>query len=159
MCSGLSPAPEPSHRVTVQLQPHRAPVSEEEIQEMFEYAAEDVTDISDHWDETMEVVKKTEEVFPLYKPSEEDLLEIRATQPTMTLASLVHQSPGLQRLVDLGVMLHRWDTMGKLDLAAKLDFERDVAPLVQFLMDVGVGLESVGQYLLEDHEGISSHSF
>ena len=55
----------------------------------------------------MEVVRRTEEVFPLYRPGEEDFLEIRATQPTMTLASLVHQSPGLQRLVDLGVMLHR----------------------------------------------------
>ena len=46
-------------------------------------------------------------MFPLYRPGEEDLLEIRATQPTMTLASLVHQSPGLQRLVHLGVMIHR----------------------------------------------------
>ena len=113
---------------------------------MFEYALENVADISEHWDETMAVVRQTEQVFPLYKPSEEDLLQIRASQPTMTLASLIPQSPGLQRLVDLGVMLHRWDAMGKLPLAAKLDFERDVVPLVQFFMDIGVSLDSIGQY-------------
>jgi len=114
---------------------------------MFEYAADNVPDISDHWDETMAVVRQTEQVFPLYKPSEEDLVQIRASQPTMTLASLIPQSPGLQRLVDLGVMLHRWDSMGKLPLAAKLDFERDVVPLVQFFNDIGVSLDSIGRIL------------
>ena len=146
MCAAPS-LPEMPQRVTVQLQPQRAPVTETEIQEMFEYAAEDVGDISEHWDEAMEVVRRTEEVFPLYKPSEEDLQEVRASQPTLTLASLVHQAPDLQRLVDLGVMLHRWDTMGKLDLAAKIDFERDVAPLVNFLLDIGVNIDSVGRIL------------
>ena len=145
MCSVVSPASE-EPRVRVQLQPHRAPVSEAEIEEMFEFAAEEVADISDHWDETMAVVKKTEEVFPLYKPCEEDFHEIRASQPTMSLASLIPQAPGLQRLVDLGVALHRWDAMGKLDLATKIDFERDVVPLVQFFMDIGVSLDSIGQY-------------
>ena len=72
MCAAPS-LPEMPQRVTVQLQPQRAPVTETEIQEMFEYAAEDVGDISEHWDEAMEVVRRTEEVFPLYKPSEEDL--------------------------------------------------------------------------------------
>ena len=147
MCSVINPAPGPQQRVTVQLQTPRSEVSEAEIQEMFEYAAEDVADISDNWDETMEVVRKTEQVFPLSKPSEEDLLQIRASQPTMTLASLIPQSPGLQRLVDLGVMLHRWDSMGKLPLAAKIDFERDVVPLVQFYMDIGVSLDSMGRIL------------
>ena len=92
MCSVINPALGPQQRVTVQLQPPRSEVSEAEIQEMFEYAAEDVADISDNWDETMEVVRKTEQVFPLSKPSEEDLLQIRASQPTMTLTSL--WSPG-----------------------------------------------------------------
>ena len=72
MCAAPS-LPEMPQRVTVQLQPQRAPVTETEIQEMFEYAAEDVGDISEHWDEAMEFVRRTEEVFPLFKPSEEDL--------------------------------------------------------------------------------------
>ena len=38
--------------------------------------------------------------------------------------------------------------MGKINLAAKIDFERDVAPLVTFLMDIGVSLDNIGQYVL-----------
>ena len=37
--------------------------------------------------------------------------------------------------------------MGKIDLAAKIDFERDVAPLVTFLMDIGVSLDNIGRIL------------
>ena len=58
MCSVISPVSEEPHqrmRVQLQPQPHRALVSEAELEEMFEFAAEDVEDISDHWDETMEV--------------------------------------------------------------------------------------------------------
>ena len=34
-------------------------------------------------------------------------------------------------MVDLGVALHMWDSRGHLGLAVKLDFDRDVAPLVR----------------------------
>ena len=68
-------------------------------------------------------------------------------QPTGTLASLVNQAPCLQSLVDLGVQLHVWDRRGKLDLGAKLDFGRDVAPLITFLTDIGVDITAVGKVL------------
>ena len=72
---------------------------------------------------------------------------IFSLQPTGTLASLVNQAPCLQSLVDLGVQLHVWDRRGQLDLVAKLDFGRDVAPLVTFLTDIGVDIAAVGKVL------------
>ena len=90
-------------------------VSENDIEEMFEFSAREVGDLSDHWEEAMNVVEKTEKIFPIPKLSEEDLLKIRATQPTCTLASLVNQSETLQTLVDLGVQLYVWDKKGKIN--------------------------------------------
>jgi len=121
-------------------------VTESDIEAMFDYSV-DKDIISDHWDDAMEVIRKSEEVFPTYKPTEEDLLSIKATIPTMTLVSLVNESRTLQSLVDLGVELHYWDSIGELGLAAKLDFERDVAPVVRFLADVGVEHDDIGKVL------------
>ena len=120
-------------------------VTESDIEAMFDYSLENVESLSDHWDEAMEIIKKSEEVFPPHKPTEEELLNIRATQPTATLASLVNESETLQRLVDLGVELHRWDRNGHLGLAAKLEFMRDVAPTVEFLSDLGLKLSDIGK--------------
>jgi len=121
-------------------------VTERDIEAMFDYSV-DSDIISDHWDDAMEVIKKSEEVFPLDKPSEDDLLKIRASRPTMTLGSLVNESKTLQNLVDLGVSLHEWDTKGHLGLAVKLDFVRDVAPVVRFLADLGVEHDDIGRIL------------
>jgi len=121
-------------------------VTESDIEAMFDYSV-DKDIISDHWDDTMEVIRKSEEVFPTYKPTENDLMSIKATIPTMTLVSLVNESKTLQSLVDLGVQLHNWDSIGELGLAAKLDFERDVAPVVRFLADVGVKHEDICEIL------------
>merc|ERR1719445_701013 len=97
----------------------------------------------------MSVVKKTEKMFPVPRKTEEDLLKIRAAQPTCTLASLVNQSETLQTLVDLGVQLHVWDKGGCLDLAAKLDFNRDIAPIIDFLTDIGVTIDNIGRILTQ----------
>jgi len=124
-------------------------VSENDIEEMFEFSAREVGDLSDHWEEAMNVVEKTEQMFPIPKISEEDLLKIRATQPTCTLASLVNQSETLQTLVDLGVQLYVWDKKGCLDLAAKLDFNRDIAPIIDFLTEIGVTIDNIGRILTQ----------
>ena len=81
------------------------------------------------------------------RPSEEDLMAIRAARPTQTLAALVQESSTLKRLVDLGVPLHLWDTNNQLGLAVKLDFDRDVAPVIRFLADVGVDPDMIGDIL------------
>ena len=131
-------------RFEVKLTSEKPLVSERDIEAMFDYSVDNVEKISDHWDEAMEVVKKSEEWFPAYRPTERDLEKIRAARPTSTLASLVNDSETLQRLVDLGVELHHWDSRGQLGLAAKLDFMRDVAPTVQFLSDLGLHGADIG---------------
>jgi len=97
-----------------------------------------------HWDEAMTVIEKSEEVFPPEIPRRE---EVRATRPTMTLAALVNESRTLQNLVDLGVSLHEWEKRGHLGLAVKLDFDRDVAPVVRFLADLGIPHDLIGNVL------------
>jgi len=102
------------------------------------------------WDKAMDVIRASEEAFPVDRPTEEDLLSIRAAFPTTSLASLVNSSPTLQSLVDLGVRLHQWEARGHMDLAVKLDFVRDVAPVVRFLADVGVPHNLIGHVLSEN---------
>jgi len=126
-------------------------VSESDIEAMFEYSVQK-SKISDNWPDAMDVITKAEEVFPLDKPTKEQLLNIRASRPTMTLASLVPQSKTLQNLVDLGVALHKWDEKGKLPMAAKLDFDRDVAPLVRLLADITVSPDVISHMLTRNPE-------
>jgi len=121
-------------------------VTENDIEAMFDYSV-DKEIVADNWDDAMNVIKKSEDVFPPHRPTENELLSIRASRPTMTLASLVNESQTLQSLVDLGVSLHKWDKYGHLGLAAKLDFDRDVAPTIRFLADVGVSPDQIGNIL------------
>ena len=133
-------------RFEVKLNSDKYSVSETDIEAMFDYSLEEVENLSDHWDDAMEIIKRSEQVFPPQRPTEEELVRIRATQPTATLASLVNDSETLQRLVDLGVELHMWDKRGHLGLAAKLDFIRDVAPTVEFLSDLGLRPSDIGEW-------------
>jgi len=121
-------------------------LDETDVEKMFQYSVNTVK-LEDHWDEAMELIRRSEDILPPYRPTEEDLLKIRATKPTMTLASLVLESETLQRLVDLGVALHEWDSKGHLGLAVKLDFDRDVAHIVRFLADMGVPHNRIGEVL------------
>jgi len=123
-----------------------ADIDETDLEAMFEYSAASVH-LEDHWTEAMEVIRRSEELLPQHRPTEEDLMKIRATKPTMTLAALVPESLTLQKLVDLGVALHIWDRFGHLGLAVKLDFDRDVAHVVRFLADVGVPHDRIGEVL------------
>ena len=144
-CSAISQ--EESEKFKVILSSNKFKVSEDDIEDMFDYSASNVDDLSQHWDDAMKVVEKTEEIFPLQKQREEDFLKIRATQPTCTLASLVNESETLKSLVDLGVHLHQWDAHGHVDLIAKIDFKRDVVPLIHFLTDIGVDISVIGKIL------------
>lgn len=94
------------------------------------------------WGKAMNVIKYTEEAFPLKKPTIEELENVRASRPTVSLASLVNESDTLKKMVDLGVELWRMDR--DIDLVTKLDFERDVAPMVRFLADIGVPHDLIG---------------
>jgi len=103
--------------------------------------------LEDPWGEAMASIIEVEKLEAYPKLSEEDLMLVRAARPTQTLAALVQESSTLKRLVDLGVPLHLWDTNNQLGLAVKLDFDRDVAPVVRFLADVGVDPDMIGDIL------------
>jgi len=121
--------------------------SESTLNQIFEKAAEYSPKDGVDWDISMEVIKRTENILPSHKPTKEELEDIRASRPTVSLASLVNESETLQKLVDLGVKLSYWDNSDKLGLAVKLDFDRDVAPVVRFLADFGVPHDKIGNVL------------
>jgi len=103
--------------------------------------------VEHHWGEAMDSIIQAEQLLDQPRPSEEDLMSVRAAYPTQSLAALVQESSTLKRLVDLGVPLHLWDSNNQLGLAVKLDFDRDVAPVVRFLADIGIAPDMIGDIL------------
>ena len=71
--------------------------------------------------------------------------DIPINTPTFNIAKIISDCPSLQRLVDLGVDLSRWeenDTNGdNMEIALRLNFESEVKPRIQWLMDHGIDLE------------------
>lgn len=114
---------------------------DEALEEIFAHKVEH------HWGEAMDSIIQAEQLLDQPRPSEEDLMSVRAAYPTQSLAALVQESSTLKRLVDLGVPLHLWDNNNQLGLAVKLDFDRDVAPVVRFLADVGIAPDMIGDIL------------
>jgi len=122
--------------------------SEPILQQIFEKAAADNNkEELINWDSSMQVIRKTEEVLPEHKPTEEELISVRATRPTATLASLINNSPTLQKLVDLNIKLDKWEKNGYAEMALKLDFEEDVLPKVDFLLQLGIHSDEIGKVL------------
>lgn len=71
-----------------------------------------------------------------------------ALQPTFNLAAYVNESYSLQQLVKLGVELYKFDDDPEvMKTILKLDFERDMKPYIQFLLDCGVPVEELGMFL------------
>jgi len=117
------------------------------LEKVFEKAAEETSQNEIDWNAGMDIIQRTEQVLPPHKPTEEDLLKIRASRPTTTIASIINESETLKRLVDLGVNLYEWEAKGNLGLAVKLDFTRDVVPLITLLSDLGVPHDEIGSVL------------
>lgn len=97
-----------------------------------------------NWESSMQVIRKTEKVFPEPKPTEEELLSIRASRPIATLASIVNDSLTLQKLVDLNVDLWRWERKGCIGMALQLDLDGDVLPRVKQLIQLGIDPDMIG---------------
>jgi len=135
------------NKVEVVLKNEDSDSSDAILHKIFAHAAQKSEDQDVDWDMSMKIIKKTEEVIPEHRPTQEELDTIRATKPTSSLASLINESLTLQKLVDLGVNLHSWESKGQMGLAVKLDFAADVAPVVKFLADVGIPHDLIGQCL------------
>lgn len=74
-----------------------------------------------------------------------------ALRPTFNLAAYVNESYSLQQLVKLGVELYKFDNKPEImETILKLDFERDMKPYIQFLLDCGVPIEELGTFLTKN---------
>jgi len=107
------------------------------------------------WDSAMAAIRKAEEAAPSVKVNMAELQEKTAVlNPTFSLAKVIDECPTLQRLVDLGVDLSKWERgEGGLDnagMALGLDFAKDVAPRLRFLVDHGVQPSNLGHLLTEN---------
>ncbi|CAA9997419.1 unnamed protein product [Nesidiocoris tenuis] len=68
-------------------------------------------------------------------------------RPSFNLAAYADKSPLLQKLIDLGVNLSTIEQRGAGELILRLDFERNVKPYLQFLLDQGVPAEELGSFI------------
>jgi len=111
--------------------------------------AEESTKDTIDWNRAMDVIQRTEDQqLPQLRPDKAQLHEqLAVLNPTYSLTTLVNESDTLQKMVDLGVDLSKWESSDGLKgagLALSLDFELDVAPRIQFLADLGVHPDRLG---------------
>ncbi len=93
--------------------------------EHLEVGKEDVID----WGAAMEAVKHSEHRFPEPMEDKVELMKNPAIAPTFNLATQINYSPTLQRLIDLGTNISKWEAADEgLEIAMMLEFSRDVAP-------------------------------
>lgn len=75
----------------------------------------------------------------------EELNRIPLNSPTFNIAKVIEDFPALQRLVDMGVDISFWEENFKngqaIEIAMRLDFEKDVQPRILWLLDRGIDLE------------------
>lgn len=111
---------------------------------------------TDHYNDnelnwTAEIHKlKADEPRSLIEPLENDTFDVANTahpnvQPSFNLAAYVSKSATLQRLVLLGVDLHRIEKKpGVAEFIVKLEFETDVQPYLKFFHDIGIVADDFG---------------
>lgn len=72
-------------------------------------------------------------------------------RPTHNLAAYVNQSETLQKLIQLGVDLHRIERRkGLAEFILRLDFDRDMRAHLQFLTDVGLDANAIGPFVTKN---------
>nr|CAG4641154.1 EOG090X0C5Y [Eulimnadia texana] len=87
---------------------------------------------------------------PVRDPSELDAA-VPGFVPTFNLAAYVNKSPLLQEFVKLGVELHKWDKrQGVSSLVLRKDFQTDIRPVIQFLVDNKVSPHALGTFLTKN---------
>lgn len=107
------------------------------------------------WKQEMLEIKRQESrsVFqpPLNRDDELLAAPPPLLRPTHNLAAYVNKSVTLQRLIELGVDLHRIERRkGLAEFVLRLDFQRDVRQHLQFLNDVGVAASELGPFITKN---------
>lgn len=96
------------------------------------------------WDVGMTLVKKAEESFPIERVTEEKMESIATKTVSETLSKIAAHSQTLQSLVDLGVDISKWERAGLSSRVLTYDFDRDIAPVLRYLVDIGVWPRNLG---------------
>jgi len=102
------------------------------------------------WNQAMGFVKTAEKQYPVPQKDLEEIMNMPGVRPTFNFASIVNESPVLQRLVDLGTKISKWEEKGFMDMALGLDFTTDVAPRIHFLVDNGIAPHHLGHIFSEN---------
>ncbi|XP_055694463.1 transcription termination factor 3, mitochondrial [Lutzomyia longipalpis] len=89
---------------------------------------------------------------PLRIPESYDDIEIPPNfPPTFNFASYINKSHSLQQLVKLGVDLYSIERRkGLPQYVLRLDFERDMKPVIQFLHDQGLPPDRLGYFITKN---------
>lgn len=112
--------------------------------ETVEEIVEDSPNVADH--------ERLGRFTPLSQPIPAPKRKPRSFLQTYTLTPLVNDSALLRNLVDIGVNLSKFDSLYNVaDWLLKLDWEKDVQPVLQFLnVTGGVPLEDLGKFVTEN---------
>jgi len=102
------------------------------------------------WNQAMGFVKAAEKHYPVPQKDLGEIMNKPGVRPTFNFASMVNDSPDLQRLVDLGTKISKWEEKGFMDMALSLDFVTDVAPRIHFLIDNGIAPHQLGHIFSEN---------
>ncbi|KAG5346073.1 MTEF3 factor, partial [Acromyrmex charruanus] len=82
----------------------------------------------------------------------EDLSDIGPPlTPTFSFAKYANKSRTIQKLVDLGVSLYKFEAKeGMIEYILNLDFDRDMKPYITFLHDCGVPADYLGTFITKN---------
>lgn len=97
-------------------------------------------------------LKITERDSILEPAKSEDISHIAPYfRPTFNFAAYINKSETLQKLVQLGVNLHRIEKMKAApEYIMKLDFEKDMKQHIFFLHDLGVTADQLGGFITKN---------
>nr|CAG4638695.1 EOG090X0C5Y [Cyclestheria hislopi] len=94
----------------------------------------------------MKIIQDTECSNPLQKDPYFDGVSPQPL-PSFNVASYVNHSELLQEMVKLNVEIYRWDKKQEIhEIVLKKDFNTDVRPVIQFLVDNGLKAEDLGKF-------------
>jgi len=108
------------------------------------------------WNSAMAMIKETETQLPSMAPTKYELGQIPINNPTFNIAKIIHDLPTLQRLVDLGVDLSSWEKNDRdgqyMEIALRLNFEVDVKPRINWMLENGIEIDNQGDIFTETPE-------
>lgn len=113
-------------------------------------------DMEIDWNIEMKAIREDESRSVLTSPQTGDLADVATSaasflRPTHNLAAYVNQSETLQKLIQLGVDLHRIERRkGLAEFILRLDFDRDMREHLQFLTDVGLDGSALGPFVTKN---------